>query len=144
MTRPYKPTGIPSLIPYLIVRNAHESISFYKDACQFKLLKEPSEQNGQIVHVEMALGDAVIMMSTEGACKEMGKEKKSPKTQGTNVGCSFYVYVPDVDAHHKNAKQKGAEILQAPEDTHWGDRSYLLRDPDGYEWCFGTNIADHK
>ena|SRR5579872_4115472 len=144
MTRPYKPTGIPSLIPYLIVRNAQESISFYKDACQFQLMKEPSVQNGQIIHVEMALGDSLFMMAPEGACAEMGKEKKSPKSQGVASGLTLYVYVPNVDEHYKNAKQKGAEILSEPEDTFWGDRCYTLRDPDGYEWCFGTNTSQHK
>lgn len=135
----YKPKDIPSLVPYLTVRNADESIAFYRDVCQFTLKSEPSIQENKIVHAEMALGDALFMMAPEHA---WGTDKKAPKSSGVAPGIFLYVYVPDVDAHYKHAKQKGAEITSPPEDMFWGDRFYQLRDIDGYEWSFATHLGE--
>ncbi len=140
MTHPFKPKGMPSLIPYLIVLNAHESVAFYQQAFQFTYMNEPEQQNNKIVHAEMRLGDAIVMMAPEGA---WGSLKKAPKTSGAAPSINLYVYVTDVDAHFKHAKGHGAEVISAPEDMFWGDRCCILRDIDGYEWTFATNVGEH-
>ncbi len=140
MTQSFKPKGLPSLLPHLTVKNADQSLAFYRDVCQFSLKNQPEKQNNEIVHAEMMLGDATIMMAPEGA---WGSDKKSPKTTGVPSNISLYIYVEDVDAHYEHAKQRGAEILSAPENMFWGDRFYTLRDLDGYEWSFATNVGTH-
>ena len=40
------------------------------------------------------------------------------------------------------AKAAGAEILNEPEDMFWGDRTVMLRDPDGYKWMFATKVGE--
>ncbi len=139
MTHPFKPQGLPSLLPYLTVRYADEAIAFYRDVFQFQLKNSPEEQNNKIVHAEMALGDALIMMAPEGA---WGSTKKAPKTSGNAPSTQFYIYVPDVDAHFKHAIAKGAEAISEPVDMFWGDRCAQLRDPDGYEWTFATKVSE--
>jgi len=39
--------------------------------------------------------------------------------------------VDDVDALHEQAKSLDADIVMPPSDMPWGNRSMLLRDPDG-------------
>jgi len=141
MSQSFKPKGMPALIPYLTVSSPDESVAFYQDVCQFNLLSEPKIENNKILHAEMGLGEAVIMMGAEGAC---GSTQLSPKVSGTQAPLNLYIYVPDVDAHYAHAKKHGAKIAKAPEDMFWGDRFYQLEDIDGYQWCFATHVGEHQ
>lgn len=140
--RPYKPQGIPGLFPYLTVRNSEKAIDFYKKAFSFELNTEPAkDEKGQIQHAEMKFGDDVlIMFAPEGA---YGSLKKAPASLGVVPSDVFYVYCEDVDAFYKKAINQGAKSLVEPNDGFWGDRFCCLADPDGYEWMFATNIAEH-
>lgn len=132
---------MPSLIPYLTVRNAEDSVSFYQNAFQFRLMAEPSMHENKIMHAELALHEAVVMLAPENA---WGSDKKAPVTSGTAPSLFLYVYVPDVDAFYKHATQNGAQSIAEPEDMFWGDRFCVLKDLDGYEWSFATNIGPHQ
>lgn len=141
--RPYKPQGIPSLFPYLTVRNAEKSIDFYNKAFGFELSSEPAKsEQGYIQHAEMKFGDDVIIMfASEGA---FGSTRKAPISEGITPSLVIYIYCPDVDSLHQRAIEHGAKSTIAPNDAFWGDRFCCLVDPDGHEWMFATNIADHK
>lgn len=141
--RPYKPHGIPGLFPYLTVCNAEKAIDFYKEAFGFQLSAEPAkDEKGNIQHAEMNFKDDVIVMfAAEGA---FGSPRKAPVSLGVSPSLVIYIYCEDVDALHKKAVEHGAKSTIAPNDGFWGDRFCCLVDPDGHEWMFATNIADHK
>lgn len=140
MSRPYKPADFPALTPFLAVRNVAESIAFYERVFGFKVMGEPMEQNGRVVHAELALGEAKIMLGwEEGDC---GFKNRSPRTSGVVPPMLLYVYVPGVDGFFKHAKSSGADVLKEPADQFWGDRMCTLRDQDGYEWNFATNVGE--
>jgi uncharacterized glyoxalase superfamily protein PhnB len=48
------------------------------------------------------------------------------------------VYVEDVEAHCRRAKDAGARIVRELAETDYGSREYMCRDPEGYVWSFGT------
>jgi uncharacterized glyoxalase superfamily protein PhnB len=76
-------------------------------------------------------------------CPERTAEKcKSPATAGVRPSSLLYVYCDDVDALFKRATTAGAAVEMSPQDMFWGDRTCTLIDPDGYLWCFATNVAD--
>lgn len=50
--------------------------------------------------------------------------------------------VADVDAHHQFVEQRGARILQPPENFPFGERQYSVEDIGGYRWTFSQSIAD--
>ena len=139
MARPYKPQGTPTLIPYLTVKDAKQSIDFYQKAFGFQLEGQPMEMDGKISHVGMRFNDASIMFAPEGS---FGGNCKAPKSSGTNPPFNLYVYCEDVDALHERAVKAGAQSFCAPEDMFWGDRMCQLADPDGYLWNFAKNVAD--
>lgn len=141
--RPYKPHGIPGILPYLTVRNAEKAIEFYKQAFGFELHSEPAKDDqGYIQHAEMKFGeDVVIMFAPEGA---YGSLRTAPVTQGTAPSLVLYVYCKDVDALYHKAIASGAKSTIEPNDSFWGDRFCSLVDPDGHEWMFATNVADHQ
>ena len=43
----------------------------------------------------------------------------------------YVLHVPDVDAFRP---AQGVEVVTPFEDTHWGTRRMVVRDPDGREW----------
>lgn len=141
--RPFKPAGVPQLFPYLTVQNAQRAIDFYRDAFGFYLSSDPAkDEQGNIQHAEMKFGqDCVIMFAPEGS---WGSTKRAPATLGVSAALTLYTYCEDVDALYKQAMLNGAVSIMEPNDGFWGDRICGLIDPDGYEWMFATNVADHK
>jgi uncharacterized glyoxalase superfamily protein PhnB len=52
------------------------------------------------------------------------------------------VIVDDVEAHFRNAKAAGAEIVSEPEDKPWGLRHYRVKDLEGNAWEFAQHVRD--
>jgi uncharacterized glyoxalase superfamily protein PhnB len=51
----------------------------------------------------------------------------------------LYVYVEDADAVFRRALDRGAESLEQPLDTPYGDRHGMIRDPWGNIWQIATH-----
>ena len=56
--------------------------------------------------------------------------------------CTLHLYVPDVDAAHRQAIAAGAKEIMAPADMFWGDRFSSVVDPFGHSWTMATHIKD--
>jgi PhnB protein len=54
----------------------------------------------------------------------------------------LYVYVADADETYRRALEAGAETLEAPLDTPYGDRRAMVRDPYGNVFQIAHQIAD--
>jgi uncharacterized glyoxalase superfamily protein PhnB len=61
-----------------------------------------------------------------------GVWSRDPGTAGT------YVATDRVDEVYERARDLGAEILRELQDTDYGSREFVLRDPEGNLWSFGT------
>ncbi len=51
-------------------------------------------------------------------------------------GVYIYVRVDDVDAKNAELKSKGLVPATKPTNWQWGNREFILKDPDGYKLCF--------
>lgn len=141
MNRPYKPSNTPGLIPYLIVQDIQESIAFYRRAFMFSLECEPMTMNNHVIHAEMRLFEAKIMLAPEGA---WGTVKKAPVTLQIQAPVGLYVYVENVENFFRHAQSEGAEALNPPETMFWGDRMCRFKDLNGYDWSFATNVLEYN
>jgi uncharacterized glyoxalase superfamily protein PhnB len=136
MTEP-RPADVPWLTPYLAVRNARASIDFFQAAFGFAL-RDVLDEDGAIMHVEMAYrGQMIVMFAPEGA---FGSTAITPKSAGATAPQSFYLYVDDVDATYRRALDAGAKSLTAPQDQFWGDRFAQIEDLDGYRWALARRL----
>ena len=125
----------PALAPYLTVRDGQASIEFYARAFGFEAYGEVMRgDDGHVQHAGMRLGEAAIMFGPEEG--SMGLRVPVP---GSPDSLTLYVYVPDVDALHARALRAATTLVQAPADQFWGDRTVVLKDPDGYHWTFATH-----
>src|SRR5436190_6921840 len=66
---------------------------------------------------ELRIGDSVVMVSS------LGERDLFP--------AFLYVYVGDADLTYKRALDHGAESIEEPVDTPYGDRRAMVRDPFG-------------
>jgi len=66
---------------------------------------------------EVRIGDSVIMISS------IGEREHFP--------AFLYVYVDDADEAFQRAVHAGAEVLEEPLDTPYGDRRAMVIDPFG-------------
>lgn len=51
-------------------------------------------------------------------------------------GMYVYIQVGDVDATHKRLVSAGVSPATEPKDWEWGNREFIVKDPDGYKLCF--------
>jgi len=138
--RPPRQVGMAWLTPDLTVRDVDKTISFYERAFGFEKGYAVPDKTGKTVHGDLKYeGSTVVMLGREGA---MGCPCKSPATSNADCPINLYVYCSDVDELYRRAKAAGATVVSEPADMFWGDRVATLKDPEGYNWTFATNIAD--
>ena len=88
---------------------------------------------GAVVHAEMQMGDAILMMGWPGPdYRDPGLEH--PASLGV------VVYVPDVDTHFARSEREGGVIDSPLKDQPYGDRTYRVRDYAGHLWTFATHV----
>lgn len=137
MSVSYLPEGFHSVTPYLTIKGAAEALEFYKKAFGAVEHYRLPSPNGEIMHAEFHIGNSVLMCSDEfpdwGAL--------SPKTIGGCPG-TLMIFVPDVDAAHKQAVEAGATPTMPVTDQFWGDRMGGVLDPFGFKWSIGTHKED--
>lgn len=128
---------LPTLIPYLTVRNAEKAIEFYEQAFGFALQSEVKNDEGSITHVEMSYKDILVMFAPEDA---YGSSSQSPCTMNILSPMTLYVYCDHVDDLYAQAMNHGATSHMAPHDSFWGDRVCQVADQDGFLWMFAKNL----
>ena len=131
-----KPMSGSRIIPGMRYRDPHKMIGWLGEAFGFNLHASYDGPDGAPVHVQMTLGDGMIMFGP--ALDDDYGQLVKPAVLGQPVNQSAYVVVEDIDAHYAKAKESGAEILRELADTEYGSREYLARDPEGHLWSFGT------
>jgi uncharacterized glyoxalase superfamily protein PhnB len=119
----------PTLTPYISVAGARRAIAWYVDVFAARLRGGMYESpDGLIGHAELALGDAVLMISDPWP--EGGVTAPEP---GRAHSHSLHLQVDDVDGTVRRAADAGATIERQPEDQPYG-RVATLIDPFGHRW----------
>jgi PhnB protein len=131
------PAGYTAVTPYLTVKGAAQAIEFYKKAFGAEEVMRFPSPDGKIMHAEIRIGGAVIMLHDEAP----QWNALSPQTVGDSSS-SIMLYVNDVDAVMKKAADAGATVTMPTADQFYGDRSGNLKDPFGHKWHIATHIED--
>ena len=111
-------------------------IDISKDFYQ-KLGFEPAESTEQ--HAVLKLGDFVIeLVPAKG--HEADEFSKDAFAEGKGKGMYLQVEVEQIDELHRAFIGKGLQPSAAPRDWPWGNREFVIKDPDGYKLCFWQAI----
>src|SRR5689334_11942894 len=100
--RSFVPPGWPCVVPRIVVRDTRRFVGFVQHV--FGATGEYLESRPS----ELWIGGSPLMASEEGV---------RPATPAF-----LYVYVPDADAVFARAVEAGARVIEAPQDTPYGDR----------------------
>ena len=88
-----------------------------------------------VAGVQMHLGDAWIMLNT------VRDERATPAQLG-RMTQSLTIVVTDVDRHFERATASGARIVEDLNETMYGERQFVVADPDGHHWLIAQHVRD--
>jgi uncharacterized glyoxalase superfamily protein PhnB len=104
--------------PRLVVHDVAKMVAFLQEAFGAKGELRTDRP------CQMRIGDSIVMVSSVGPRDVMR--------------AFLYLYVENADATYRDALAAGAESLEEPEDTPYGDRRGMVKDPFGNIWQIAT------
>jgi uncharacterized glyoxalase superfamily protein PhnB len=131
---------LPQIVPMLSYEDLGTAADWLVHAFGFEET-DRFEEDGVVVHVELRLGDGVIMLGKPGDTymnpKRLREECEAAKRmyEVPWVIDGVYVQVDDVRAHLERARSAGATILSEIESRHDAG-SYRAEDHEGHRWMF--------
>lgn len=72
--------------------------------------------------------------------KEKVEFKQYSEVDPNTFSVFFYIEVDDVDEKHKELISKGLTPATTPKDWPWGNREFVIKDPDGYKFVIYKKI----
>ena len=132
------PEDFLSITPHLCVRDVERAVDWYKQVFDAEeTYRNTTPDGGKIIHSEVKLGDSRFFLNDE--FPEQGVI--SPiSLKGSAV--TFHLYVENVDEVFQRAVDAGAEVIFPLENTFWGDRYAMFKDPFGHYWSIASRIED--
>jgi PhnB protein len=132
------PEHLHAVTPRLVVDDGNAAIAFYQAAFGAEELGERfAAPDGAVIHAEIRIGDAVVMITAEGGD---GGPASSPRALGGLTSVIMATYWEEVDAAWERAIAAGAEIIFPLADHFYGERGGRLRDPFGHQWMLSARI----
>lgn len=129
------------IIPMLAYENGTVAMDWLCKAFGFIEKMKMVDENGKLVHGELAFGNGTIMLASPTV------DYQSPRhhRQVCGLSAKWYqspyiingvlVYVDDIAAHYQQAEEHGAIILSGIETGGPGPR-YRAEDLEGQRWMF--------
>ena len=139
---------MPTITPMLSYEDAGAAADWLVEAFGFEERLRFTEDGGKVSHVELRLGDGVVMLGNPGPDYRSPKRHREECEAAARWSRVPYVvdgvlaYVDDVDAHFERARRAGATILSEPEEQPHGDRHYRAEDVEGHRWMFAQHVRD--
>jgi uncharacterized glyoxalase superfamily protein PhnB len=136
------PPGWPRISSAVCYEDPAKAIDWLCNAFGFEVRLKVEADDGSIVHSELVFGEGVIMLGGE-----KNDYRQSPRAiNGANTQ-NMMIYVDDIEAHCKRAREAGAKIVSEPTTTdygeeYWSDRGYEAEDLDGHHWWFSQRLRD--
>lgn len=123
--------------PYLYVNMASAALEFYQKAFNAKVLISIKDDKNRIVHAEMEIGKARIMLSDEFPEQDC----YAPRDLGGTTS-GIMLFFEDSEKVFSQAIAAGARELSKVEDLFCGDRGGKILDPFGHQWFIYTHTED--
>jgi PhnB protein len=118
---PFQPAGWRTVTPRLLTSDVDGLAAFLKSIFDAQGETHPGRP------AEMRIGDSIVMVSDGGGVRE--------------ASSSFlYVYVEDADRTYRRAIEAGAQVIEPPTDTPYGDRRATIKDAWGNIWQIATRM----
>jgi PhnB protein len=137
----YQPDPVrPGATPFLAYEDGPGALEWLARAFGFKELTRMIN-DGRLAHGEMDTGSGIVMLATPTPDYQSPRRHRDSCDAARRwlsvpwVVDGVLVYVDDLDAHHRRARQTGATILSEPESGPPAPR-YRVEDIEGHRWMF--------
>jgi PhnB protein len=141
-----KNTVTQVVTPMIAYENAAAAMDWLCRAFGFTERMRMTDAAGKVTHAELELNGGVIMLA------QPTPDYRSPSRHAEEceqarrwlsvpfVIDGAHVFVDDVDAHFRRARDEGATILSEPEDQPYAERTYRVADLEGHRWMFAQTL----
>lgn len=82
-------------------------------------------------------GLEIMLVTMRDEAEFNGDSLSAQKGRGMYV----YIHADDIDAKYRELAQIGLTPKAEPRNWPWGNREFVIADPDGYKFCFWQKIA---
>ena len=124
---------VDTVLPHVRYRNVPEAIAWLSRVFGFREHYRYGER-GNESGAQMIAGRAYIMVAEV-------RGGRTPAEWGFGTQ-SLTIFVDDVEAHYERAKAGGAQIVEEPHETEYGEFQYAALDLDGHHWLFSRHARD--
>ena len=126
------------LSPILFVHDIEASIQFYTEILGFEHgWSMPPGANGKTDFACVRFAGVEVLLGTLDFVSPGDKDKRG-------TGIQIYLEVPsemNIDAIYTQAKTGGARITRDLEDRGWGERTFNVKDLDGYQYMLAQRTV---
>ena len=130
-------TAPKTLMPIIAVSSVDEVREFYIETLGFDHKMGVVGKDGQFDFVTIVKDGASIMFA------------RAPQTNGKTAAATkqpveIYLEVDDVETYHTALKEKKVKITDPLTTQWWGDRTFKILDPNGYELWFFEQVGEPR
>lgn len=122
--------GSRPVMPMITVSSVDRTREFYVEKLGFQHQMAVVSKDGQLDFCNLVYGGASLMFTRAAAPIAAGAQS-----------VELYVETADVDQHFKRVQQAGVEVSEPLTDQWWGDRTFVVTDPNGYRVWFYTTVS---
>lgn len=127
---------ILDVIPVLVCKDLPGEHDFLVKAFGFEPGLVDRDGEGRPVHGEVRAGGMTFWLH-----RVTDEHRLAAPGDATRESGGFVVFVDDVDAHFRQARDFGARVLSEPVDQPYGQREYGAVDVEGHRWWFATRTG---
>lgn len=112
------------------VQDTKKTIAFYKKLGFTKITREQDS-------IKIYLNWFWMQFNESATSKKLGKEfQKEAFAKVKGAGLYINIAVSEIDKLYASLVRKGLKPSSKPRDWAWGNREFVIRDPDGYKIVF--------
>jgi PhnB protein len=130
------------VMPIIAVGSVDATRDFYVNTLGFTHMMGVVGKDGGLDFCSVLLGEAQVMFTRNRPAAVSAAAAGAAAVQPQAV--EIYLEVEDVDAMHARLQKKGVPIVDPLTLQWWGDRTFKVKDPNGYVVWFYTNVAEPK
>lgn len=118
-------------LPVLPVDDVASTLDFYTHTLGFEELFRQQPDGGPVVNAQIQKCGCNIMLN-----------HNPDEAHGKGGGIYLWIRLTeqDIDAYFSALVSKGVEVIDEVKDQFWGDRSFSIRDCNGYALAFNKAI----
>jgi uncharacterized glyoxalase superfamily protein PhnB len=124
-----------TLSVFTLYRDPAAAARWLRDALGFEITARFGTRPGTVDHVELRLGDAVVVVQ-----RAVEGQAASPVVESSTNRAPVLCLDDDhaVDVLYARAVAAGATTLRRPETTPWGNHRFEVLDLEGHQWSVGS------